>query len=54
MSEVNEIRIHTKANIKIMAIKAIITRAIEVFIITHAEICNREIITAKLEAEAVA
>ena len=30
--------------------KAIITRAIEVFIITHAEICNR----ANLEAEAMA
>ena len=54
MAEVNEIRTHTKANIKIMAIKVIITRALEVFIITHAEICNRVIITAKLEAEAVA
>ena len=54
MAKVNEIRTHTKANIKIMAIKAIITRAIEVFIITQAEICNRVIITAKLEAEAVA
>ena len=54
MAEVNEIRIHTKANIKIMAIKAIITRAIEVFIITHTEICNRVIIMAKLEAESMA
>ena len=54
VAEVNEIRIHTKANIKIMAIKAIITKAIEVFIITHAEICNGVIIMANLEAEAVA
>ena len=51
---VAEVKANTKANIKIMAIKAIITRAIKVFIITHAEICNRVIITAKLEAEAVA
>ena len=54
MAEVNEIRIHTKANIKTMAIKAIITKAIEVFIITHAEIFNRVIIMVNLEAEAVA
>ena len=54
VAEVNKIRIHTKANIKVMAIKAIITRAIEVFIITHVEICNRVIIMAKLEQEAVA
>ena len=54
VAEVNEIRIHTKANIKTTAIKAIITKAIKVFIITHAEIFNRVIITAKLEAETVA
>ena len=54
IAEVKEIRIHTKANIKIMPIKAIITRAIKVFIITHAEIYNRVIIMAKLEAEAMA
>ena len=54
VAEVNEIRTHTKANIKMMAIKAIITRAIEVFIITHAEIFNRVIIMAKPEAEAMA
>ena len=54
VAEVNEIRIHTKANIKTMAIKAIITKAIEVFIITHAEIFNRVIIMANLEAEAMA
>ena len=54
MIEFNEIRTHSKANIKITAIKVIITRAIEVFIITHTEICNRVIIMAKLEAEAMA
>ena len=53
-SEVNEIRIHTKANIKIMAIKVTITKAIEVYIITHAEIFSRVIIMANLEAEAMA
>ena len=35
MAEVNGIRTHTKANIKMTAIKVIITRAITVFIITH-------------------
>ena len=54
MSEVNEMRTHTKANIKIMVIKATITRAIKVFIIAHAEIFNRVIIMAKPEAEAMA
>ena len=53
MAEVNEIKIHTKANIKTTAIKVIITKAIEVYIITHAEIFNRVTITANLEAEAV-
>ena len=54
VAEVNKIRIHTKANIKIMAIKAIITKAIEIYIITHAEIFSRVIIMANLEAEAMA
>ena len=54
MAEVKEIRTHTKANIKMMAIKAIITRAIEDFIITHIEIFPRVIAMANLEAEAVA
>ena len=36
-----------------MVIKAIITKAIEVYIITHVEIFNRAIIMANLEAEAV-
>ena len=52
MAEVNEIKIYTKANIRMTAIKAIITRAIEDFIITHVEISLRVIATAIPEAEA--
>ena len=52
VAEVNAIKIHTKANIKTIAIKAIITKAIEVYIIPHVEISNRAIIMANLEAEA--
>ena len=51
--EVNAIKIHTKANIKTIAIKVIITKVIEVYIITHAEISNRAIIMVNLEAEAM-
>ena len=47
-------RVHTKANIKTMAIKAIITWTIKDFIITHAEIFLRVITMANLEAEAMA
>ena len=54
VAEVNEIRTHTMANIKMMAIKAIIIRAIEDSIITHVEISLRVIATAILEVEAVA
>ena len=54
MAEANEIKIHTKANIRMMAIKAIITRAIKDFIITHVEISPRVIAMAVPEAEAVA
>ena len=54
MAGANEIKIHTKANIKTMAIKAIITRAIEDFIITHIEISLRVIAMAIPEVEAVA
>ena len=54
MAEVKEIRNHTKANIKMTAIKPIITRAIEDFIITHVEIFLRVIATADLEVEAMA
>ena len=53
MAEVNIIKIHTKANIKTIVIKVIITKAIEVYIINHVEISNRAIIMANLEAEAV-
>ena len=54
MAEPNEIKIHTKANIKMTAIKAIITRAIEDFIITHVEISLRVIAMAIPEAKAMA
>ena len=54
MAEVNAIKIHTKANIKTIAIKVIINKAIKVYIITHIEISNRAIIMANLEAEAMA
>ena len=53
MTEVNTIKIHTKANIRIIAIKLIITKAIEVYIITHAETSNKAIIMANSEAEAM-
>ena len=51
--EVNAIKIHTKANIKTIAIKVIITKVIEVYIIIHAEISNSAIIMPNLEAEAL-
>ena len=54
MAEVKEIRTHTKANIKMMAIKAIITRVIEDFIIIHVEISLKVIAMDNLEVEAVA
>ena len=54
MAEIKEIRIHTKANIKTMAIKVTIIKAIEVYIITYAAIFSRVIIMANLEAEAMA
>ena len=54
MAEVKEIRTHTKANIKMMAIKAIITRVIKDFIIIHLEISLKVIAMVNLEAEAVA
>ena len=53
MAEVNAIKMHTKANIKTMGTKAMITKVLEVYTITHIEISNRAIITASLEAEAV-
>ena len=44
MVEVNAIKTCTKANIRVIAIKAIITRAIMVYTITHVEIFNKVII----------
>ena len=54
MAEVKETITHTKANIKMMAIRAIITRVIEDFIIIHIEISLKVIATDNLEAEAMA
>ena len=54
MAEVKETRTHTKANIKMMAIKAIITRVINDFIIIHVEISLKVIVMDNLEAEAMA
>ena len=54
VAEVKETRTHTKANIKMMAIKAIITRVIKDFIIIHIEISLKVIAMDNLEAEAVA
>ena len=54
MAEVKEIRTHTKANIQMTAIKAIITRIIEDSIIIHVEISLKVIATVNQEAEAVA
>ena len=51
MVEVKEIRIHTKVNIKMMAIKATIIRVIEDSIILHAEISLKAIVTVNQEAE---
>ena len=51
--EVNAIKIRTKANIRVIAIKAIITKAIVVYTITHEETFNKVIIMANLEAEAM-
>ena len=54
MAEVKEISTHTKANTKMMAIKAIITRVIEDFIIVHVEISLKVIAMDNLEVEAMA
>ena len=54
VAEVKETRAHIKANIKMMAIKAIITRVIEDFIIIHIDISLKVIAVDNLEAEAVA
>ena len=52
--EVKEIRTHTKANIKMTVIKAIITRVIEDSIIIHVEISLKVIVTVNQGAEAMA
>ena len=49
MAEVNTIKTRTRANIRVIAIKAIITKAIVVYIITHIEIFNKVIIMDNLE-----
>ena len=54
MAEVKEIRTHTKANIKMMAIKAIITRVIKDSIIIHVEISLKVIAMVNQETEAMA
>ena len=51
--EVSTVKMHTKASIRVIAIKVIITKAIMVYIITHVEIFNKAIIMASLEAEAM-
>ena len=51
--EVNAIKIHTKANNRVIAIKAIITKVIMVYTITHMKTFNKVIIMANLEAEAM-
>ena len=54
VAEVKEIRTHTKVNIKMTAIKAIITRLIVDFIIIHVEIFLKVIAMDNLEVEAMA
>ena len=54
MAEVKETRTHTTADIKMMAIKAIITRVIQDLIIIHVEISPKVIAMDNLEAEAMA
>ena len=53
MVEVNTLKIHTKANIRVTITKVIITKAIMVYITTHIEIMNKVTIMVNLEAEAV-
>ena len=51
--EVNAVKTHPKANIRVTATKVIIIKAIVVYITTHIEITNKVIIMANLEAEAM-
>ena len=41
MVEVSAVKTHTKASVRVIAIKVIITKAIMVYIITHVEIFNK-------------
>ena len=54
VAEIKETRTHTKVNIKMTAIKTIITRVIEDFIIIHVEISLKVIAMDNQEAEAMA
>ena len=54
VAEVKETRTYTKANIKMTAIKTIITRVINDFIIVHIEISLKVIAMGNLEVEAMA
>ena len=54
VAEVKDTRAHIKANIKMMDIKAIITRVIKDFITIHVEISLKVIAMDNLEAEAMA
>ena len=54
VAKVKEIRTHTKANIKMMTIKAIITRVIMDSIITHVETFLKAIAMDNLEVEVMA
>ena len=51
--EANVAKTHTKANIRVVNIKAIITKAIMAYTTTHVETINRVTIMANLEAEAM-
>ena len=53
MVEANAFKTHTKANIRVTIIEAIITKAIVVNTTTHIEAINRVTIMANFEAEAV-
>ena len=46
MAEVNAVKIHTKANIRVTITKVIITKAIVVYITTHIEIIHKVTIIA--------
>ena len=53
VAEVNAVKMHTRANIRVTITKVLITKAIVVYITTHVEIINKVTIMANLEAEAM-